>query len=142
MLSFHATLHARPDSAIERGPIDVGGRMLATLAVPADAVAASFAIDFESASAALARLERMFVEPDGSFVWVASSGTPVWQVDGQLFDRAGRLLFVDLKGSCPAERLDELLSAVGWPATPVMFQLARQAVFVSNQEFRRFATDT
>ena len=62
-----------------------------------------------------------------------------WQIDGNLFDRAGRLLFVDLKGSCPDDQLDRLLSAFGWPATPVMFQLVREAVFLDNAEFRRVA---
>jgi hypothetical protein len=35
--------------------------------------------------------------------------------------------------------LDRLLEAIGWPAVPVMFQLAREAVFVSDAEFRRYA---
>jgi hypothetical protein len=56
-----------------------------------------------------------------------------------LFDRNGRLLFVDLKGSCPADQFDRLLSAFGWPETPVMFQLTREAVFLDEVEFRGFA---
>jgi len=32
-----------------------------------------------------------------------------------------------------------LLTALGWPATAVMFQLTREAVFLDEAEFRRFA---
>ena len=60
-------------------------------------------------------------------------------MEGNLFDRNGRLLFADLKGSCPDEKLDRLLSAFGWPGTAVMFQLVREAVFLSEPEFRRYA---
>jgi hypothetical protein len=57
-----------------------------------------------------------------------------------LFDRDGKLLFVDLKGSCPPEQFDRLLGAFGWPAASLMFQLTRQAVFLDEAEFRRFAS--
>ncbi len=67
---------------------------------------------------------------------------PHWQVEGNLFDRAGRLLFADLKGACPDEQLDQLLAALGWPATPLMFQLVREAVFLAEPEFRRYAAGT
>ena len=86
----------------------------------------------------------MFVEPDGSFVWVSSSegtlgGQREWQLDGNLFDRNGRLLMVDLKGSCAEADFDRLLAALGWPATPVMFELAREAVFLDESSFQRYA---
>jgi hypothetical protein len=142
MLHFHATLHVRPAAATEAEAIDVGGRSLTPLVVPQEAIGTPFPIDFESVAAALAQLDRMFVEPDGSFVWVSPRDVAAWQVDGQLFDRAGRLLFVDLKGSCPAEKLDHLLTATGWPAVPVMIQLAREAVFVSDAEFRRYTANS
>ena len=94
---------------------------------------------FEVASQRLGQLERMFCEPDGSFVWVSSQGDPVWQVDGNLYDRDERLLFVDLKGTCPPDQFDRLLSALGWPETKLMFQLTREAVFLDEAEFRRLS---
>jgi hypothetical protein len=86
----------------------------------------------------------MFVEPDGSFVWVSSNAAcdqaaPAWQLDGNLFDRNGRLLMVDLKGTCAEAEFDRLLAAFGWPTTPVMFQLSREAVFLDEPNFRRYA---
>ena len=99
----------------------------------------TMACSFEVARECLAGLERMFSEPDGSFVWVSPQGDPVWQVDGNLYDRNERLLFVDAKGSCPPEEFDRLLTALGWPATKLMFQLTREAVFLDEAEFRRHA---
>jgi hypothetical protein len=81
----------------------------------------------------------MFLEPDGSFVWVSAAKETPWQLDGVLYDRNERLLYVDLKGACTAPAFDRLLGALGWPETPVMFQLAREAVFLDETEFRRYA---
>jgi hypothetical protein len=87
----------------------------------------------------------MLVEPDGSFVWVSSSARKAsdqvqWQLDGNLFDRNGRLLMVDVKGSCPEADFDRLLASLGWPVTPVMFELAREAVFLDETSFRQYAS--
>ena len=94
---------------------------------------------FEEARARLDELERMYSEPDGSFVWTSPHAQRPWQIDGNLFDRDGRLLFVDLKGTCPGEQFDRFLRALGWPETKLMFQLTREAVFLDEAEFRRFA---
>jgi hypothetical protein len=139
MLSFHISVHARSPTVTDGDEITLSGQAVRTLSVPQEALATPFAVSFEEAGAALANLERLFFEPDGSFVWASPRDDAYWQIDGNLFDRAGRLLFVDLKGSCPADQLDRLLSAFGWPATPVMFQLVREAVFLDDGEFRRFA---
>ena len=144
MLHFHATLHARAPDVSPGGAIELRSAATRTLIVPPAALAHSFALTFEQAVAALERLDRMFVEPDGSFVWVsASTAAPGeerrWQLDGNLFDRNGRLLLVDLKGSCPEAELDRLLAAFGWPDMPVLFELTREAVFLDETEFRRYA---
>ena len=105
-------------------------------------VAEPMAVGFEEACRALAELPLMFVEPDGSFVWASSKSEPPWQVDGVMYDRNERLLFVDLKGDCPKEKFDQLLQAFGWPDTPLLFQLSREAVYLDETEFRRFAEIT
>ena len=139
MLSFHTSVHARSPTVSDSSEITLSGQAVRTLLVPPEALATPFAVSFEEAGAALSNLERLFFEPDGSFVWASPRDGAHWQIDGNLFDRAGWLLFVDLKGSCPGDQLDRLLSAFGWPATPVMFQLVREAVFLDNAEFRRVA---
>jgi hypothetical protein len=96
-------------------------------------------VAFEEALGALERLPRMFVEPDGSFVWVGEANGERWQVDGNLFDGGYSLAYVALKGNCPPEAFDRLLGCFGWPATEVVVQLARAGVFVDEGSFRSLA---
>jgi hypothetical protein len=141
LFQFHATLHARSPEVSLGTEIELRGVLTRTLIVPPAALAHPFAMTFEEVVAALERLERMFVEPDGSFVWVSSSDAPArpWQLDGNLSDRNGRLLLVDLKGSCAEVEFERLLAAFGWPGMPVCFELTREAVFLGESEFRRYA---
>ena len=140
MYRFQVTIHARPAEVTPGPTISLGGQTVATVNVDPTALRVPCACSFEEAADALSHLPRMYCEPDGSFVWVSPYGQSGWQVDGNLYDRDGRLLFVDLKGSCPAESFDELLRALGWPTTPLLFQLVREAVFVEEPEFRRLAS--
>jgi len=97
-------------------------------------------ITFDAALAALEILPRLFIEPDGSFVWTGKwlSGQS-WQVDGNLIDRGDCLARVDLKGSCPQEQFDQLLRALGWPAIQLAFQLTLRGVLVDEITFRQLA---
>ena len=108
-----------------------------TLDVKPAMLAQSLNVSFEDAAEKLQKLPRMFLEPDGSFVWVSAQNGEQWQVDGVLYDRHGRLMFVDLKGECTAEGLEAILAALGSPPTPLMFQLVQQAIFLDDGEFRR-----
>ncbi len=140
MYRFIVTIHARPAEAAEAGEIEVAGRRVRTMQVPQATLAATrMGCTFEAACEQLSALERMFCEPDGSFVWTSARGQPAWQIDGNLYDHQGRLQFVDLSGTCPAEHFDRLLAAFGWPETPLVFQLTREGVLLDEAEFRRFA---
>lgn len=102
--------------------------------------AGSLSISFDAAFVRLSQLPRLFIEPDGSFVWRGSDSTgSQWQVDGNLIDQGPALAHVELKGCCPEERFDELLAAVGWPQQPLVFQLPRRGVVLEEAEFRRMA---
>ena len=94
---------------------------------------------FDAALAALALLPRLFIEPDGSFVWTGDQRGQPWQVDGNLIDRGDCLAYVELKGFCAEEKFDELLAAFGWPVAPLAFQLPRRGVTLSEVEFRALA---
>jgi len=97
-------------------------------------------ITFEQSLATLARLPRMFVEPDGSFVWAGEAADNVnWQVDGNLIDQGERLAYVEIKGVCPQEQFDALLTALGWPQAQLAFQLPRRGIFLDEAAFRRLA---
>lgn len=140
MYRFHITVHARSRDVGPGAVYACEGRRVRALCVPPPALAEPLGVTFEAAAAQLALLPRMYVEPDGSFVWVSSSREKAaWQVEGNLYDRAGSLMFVDLGGACPSASFDQLLRCCGWPDTPLMFQLTRQALFLDEHEFRQFA---
>jgi hypothetical protein len=66
----------------------------------------------------------MFFEPDGSWVWTGGDATCRWQLDGQLYDRHGRVVYLELKGwpSVAAwRRLSQwLVAAAREPRRPVV----------------------
>jgi hypothetical protein len=139
LYAFEITLHARPAETRESGVhADAWGEWPA-LDVPRDALALPMRVGFDTAFERLAALERMFAEPDGSFVWTSPREGLAWQVDGNAFERNGRVLLCDLRGSCPPAEFDRLLAAFGWPDEIVMMQLVRPAVFLSAETFRRHA---
>jgi molybdopterin-guanine dinucleotide biosynthesis protein A len=139
MYRFHIAVHPAPDAVVVDAPTSIDGCLCRPLRVSPEALAITLPVTFEQAAEDLARLPRMFVEPDGSFVWVAADGRGDWQVDGGLYDRAGRLLYVELKGCCPPDAFDNLLRAWGWPTTALMFQLVQHAVFLAEADFRSWA---
>ncbi len=139
MYRFHIAIHARPDQVAAGPELELDQRRWATLAIEPNLLAQPFPVSFEQAADSLHQLPRMFVEPDGSWVWVSAAPAQPWQVDGSLFDRHERLLYVELKGACPRAAFDRLLCAFGWPETRLIFQLIRQAVFLDEAWFRRFA---
>src|SRR5262245_32769330 len=97
-------------------------------------------ITFDQATAALQQLDRLFIEPDGSFVWTGSmvDGQP-WQVDGNLIDRGDALAYVEVKGCCPPEQFDHLLTVFGWPRAKLAFHLPQHGTTLNEVEFRCLA---
>ena len=139
LYAFDVTVHARPAEARPAGRhVDAWGEW-PLLDVPRAALAAPLAADFEATLARLAALERLYVEPDGAFVWTSPREGLSWQVDGNAVERESRVQLVDLRGSCPAPEFDRLLAALGWPGQPLMFLLLRSAVFLDEATFRRHA---
>ncbi|MFM7109295.1 MAG: hypothetical protein ACKOZU_11990 [Planctomycetaceae bacterium] len=139
LYAFDVTVQARPAEARVAGShVDDRGAWPA-LEVPRAALSAPLGTGFDTLLDRLAALERMYVEPDGSFVWTSPREGPWWQVDGNAAERDGRVLLVDVRGSCPPAAFDRLLACLGWPATPLMFQLVRPAVFLDEATFRRHA---
>lgn len=139
LYAFDATLHRLPDEPEAGSPHTDAWGTWPTLVVEHAQLVVPLRIGFDDAFSRLERLERMFAEPDGSFVWTSPREGLSWQVDGNAFERDGRVLLVDLKGSCPPEAFDRLLEAFGWPAEAVMLQLVKPAVFVDETTFRRHA---
>ena len=139
LYAFDATLHRLPDEPLAGPPHGDAWGMWPTLAVEHAETVVPLRIGFDEAFARLGRLERMFAEPDGSFVWTSPREGLSWQVDGNACEKDGRVLLVDLKGSCPPEAFDRLLTALGWPDEAMMLQLVKPAVFLDEATFRRHA---
>ena len=138
--AFEISLHRHPVEGLEAGDphTDAWGTWPTVLA-PHELLAVPLTISFDEAIDRLDRLDRMYAEPDGSFVWVSPREGLSWQVDGNVFDREGRVVLVDMKGSCLPADFDTLLACFGWPAEPHLFQLVRPAVFLEEPVFRRHA---
>src|SRR5262249_41629265 len=86
----------------------------------------SLGVTFEEAYQRLEVLPRMFLEPDGSFVWVSPHSEPVrWQIDGNLQDAGPRLHSVILLGQCEAESFGQLLSCFRAAQEPLRFELVQ-----------------
>jgi hypothetical protein len=102
--------------------------------------AAPLPVSFEAVLGGLEALPRLFIEPDGSFVWRGTTEAgDAWQVDGNLVDRGQVLDYVELHGTCSGERLDEILRLLGWPAAELTFVLPRRGVVLTEEAFRRQA---
>ena len=142
LYAFEITLHGCSTEAANlpraESYVDAWGTW-PTLAVSHDLLAVPMAIEFDDALSRLARLPRMYVEPDGAIVWTSPREGRRWQVDGNAFEKDGRVLLADLKGSCPASKFDQLLAGFGWPHQAMLTQLGRPAVFLDEQTFRRHA---
>ena len=139
MLSFEISLHPRPSSS--RTASAHADRLgdWPTLSIPRQDAAVPFGVAGDDCLAAISRLDRAFVEPDGSFVWRREDGGRGWQVDGTIHERNGRVLLAELKGDCPEPEFDRLLAAFGWPGQAMAMQLLREGIWLEEETFRRRA---
>ena len=86
MRFFHVTIHAQPSQAASWEQIFVESCSVPVLRLAADELSAAFAVTFDDVAKRLTELDRLFFEPDGSFVWVSNNGPTEWQLDGLLND--------------------------------------------------------
>ena len=101
-----------------------------------ESTAGKFAKSFEQVSESLEKLPRLYLEADGSFVWVIERSGDRFQLDGLLTDDGANLLHCELKGVCDSETLDQLLQVFGWPEQKIGVQLVQVGTFLSESEFR------
>lgn len=96
-------------------------------------------VTFDAAYSVLAELPRLFIEPDGSFVWTSPPGEAAWQVDGTLVDGGEMLYYCELKGCCPGEPLNQLLQSISGSAELTVEDIEQGTTF-SEAEFRRLTS--
>lgn len=85
----------------------------------------------------LAQEPRLFIEPDGSFVWTGSQSglgdhTELrvnWQLDGMLYDNSQGLVRVELMGCCPQVQWQKLIGQLQ-PDGHLIAHLLEPACFV------------
>lgn len=136
MVPFRIVIKALPDAAVAVQNTTVAGVATGSLTVPAEFQATPLGVSFERAAEMLETFPRMHVEPDGSFVWVSSTDEKTgWQVDGNLYDRAGSLVSIDLKGTCHRTQFAQLLDVFRAEGRELMIELVREAVFLRETDF-------
>ncbi len=139
MYTFRIHIHRRASEIKGRGEVAIDGAAVQTLDVSPAAANTSLHVTFDRAVEILAMLPRMFIEPDGSFVWTGNEDNELWQAEGVLYDAGPRLAYVEMSGRCPPDEFDQFLAALGWPAVSLMFQWATAGVFIGEEDFRRLA---
>ena len=127
-LNIH--LYALP-SIFEQGPMRmISGSALTTINC-ADVSHTRLPTSFEQAVERLEKFDRLFIELDGSFVWTGTDRNGNWQLDGMLYDYAGRLQRVELKGTCPLPEWHTILHSLATTNESVVVHLLDHQCFIS-----------
>ncbi len=124
-------------------PQVVSGLSLTTRNINPSVLSSRFVSSFEQSVEQLRQLNRMFIELDGSFVWRgqwAQHSPQPWQLDGMLYDCAGHLQRVELKGDAPLLVWEQLLSVFGWPQQPLLAHLVDQQCWLDIPQLLRAIT--
>jgi hypothetical protein len=135
---FHISLHARPEGFFRDELSQIAGRSIRQIVLPVAAMTRPLPITFEVAVEKLGSLPRLYVEPDGSFVWVSGGSDDLWQLDGMLWDRGEALQYVELKGYCSQAAWQQLIATLPVDTGMLLVQLIEHAVYLSESEFRRY----
>lgn len=140
MKSFHAIIRPLGDTRLDNSlPGTWGSEAVTVWCVAEDAPgleSQSFDFDYETLASKLAEIPRLYIEPDGSFVWVSSEDESR-RISGQITDDGSRVCYLELRGLCLWSDLTTvLLSSLGWPATTLAFQLMPESLLVTEDQFR------
>jgi hypothetical protein len=137
MTVLHVTVHAHPARKFGCAEVTVRGIEVPAIDASSDAFQLPLPVSFDQVLDNLQRLPRLFIEPDGSFIWIGPGGPDEWQFDGQLHDSTGGLMTVELKVSGADPDWDTLLSCLGWPQTTLVFELVREGIYLDERSLRR-----
>jgi hypothetical protein len=148
MLKLDVHIHTRPNGMLTGDAIELDGRQVRPLLRDPKSISQPlastqpFAIGFEEAAERLTALDPMIhLEPDGWFIWHSpKEETPVWQINGNLYDRQQKLWYVPLRGTCPEAVLQQVLSALADdPQENLMFELTQAGVHISWSDLVEFS---
>lgn len=68
--------------------------------------------DFDRIAQELQNVDRLYFEMDGSFIWTGEAAESRWQLDGMIYDAAGAIQYIDIKGWCPLPEWLDLLNTI------------------------------
>ena len=96
-------------------------------------------ISLEEALLRLAQLPRMFIEPDGSFLWTGagSDDSAAWQLEGTIYDDGRVVRYIELHGHCPLQQWDDFLAAFSQSRASVVLELLDEGLVVGGEWLRR-----
>ena len=136
LLRFNTRIHPS-DGCLDAAELTlIDGLDVRPLVPSVNAEQALFDRSFEQVALELSAIERLFFEPDGSFVWTDCQGQ---QLDGLLLDRVDRVVLLELHGTARWENLQPILQTLGWPTKEVMFEIISAGIYVSLDDFIRLA---
>ncbi len=134
MSSFHIIV--RPsEGRLPASKIDIRGAEVLTYRLDSDSGAAGFSVSYEELSQKLSQIERLFIEPDGSFVWVSPDNTEQ-KLNGQITDDGKHVMFLELRGNCPFHSMEPVLAGLGWPTCRLLFQQLPEANLFDEEGIR------
>jgi hypothetical protein len=133
MLRFHRCILFRYENVrlIPRHQFTWHEFTLTGLTLDSQYSSAPFLVDFESTIQTWELWPRMYVEPDGSFVWVGESSAGSWQIDGNLYDRNDKLWYIELQGTITAKDWSALLDSLQLKATEAVLSFAYNGEIVA-----------
>ena len=141
MKSFHAIIRPLGETRLVNNLTSAswGGEAVAVWGVADDSpglATQSFAFDYDTLQSKLSEVARLYIEPDGSFVWVSSEDASR-RISGQITDDGERVLYLELRGKCRWNDLSTVvLKKLDWPETSLAFQLLPESLLVEEQQFR------
>jgi hypothetical protein len=118
--------------------VNVGGREVDTVAVADPVRLSAFRGDFDTVAGRLRDIPRLHLEPDGWFILAGKEG--LWQVQGVVHDQGQQVGYLELKGTCDLESLQQIIGSLDVAIGDLLFQLASEGLFVAWPSFQRMVT--
>lgn len=122
---------------VRGGEMNIDGISLPLLEI-ASTPNSLMASSFEEVYRRLERLDRAYLEPDGSFAWCGRGdsrrGDSNWKIEGMLYDNGQQVQRFEVTGGCPLEQWRELLACFGWPQQRLAAHITARGVFVDVQD--------
>ncbi len=109
-LTEHRTENTVTQSSAEKTPTRFRLYGVSDAQPGVQTVDAPLTVSWEQASENLSQLPRMFLEPDGSFLWTGTDpDCGPWQLEGTIFDDGRVVRRIELAGNCPRLLWQEFL---------------------------------